>query len=249
MQVYSGTGTSKAISGKGSGTYYYRVRACNGSGCSGYIAGANPTVVNVPGVPSSISVPSSSSTGNYTISWGAASGSVTRYELYEATNASFSGQVLTYSGTSRSKGISGKDTGTYYYRVRACNSSVCSAYRTGTNAIAVSAPIQVLNPAIEVSCCTTTSISALADLNGNAATIQSFSESCTKASVAIQSGAQSVTWTNNNTFTKRCEIGVVQHCSASYVIRKSSTGQLYSGTASIDVLAQGISLPPGHSCP
>jgi YD repeat-containing protein len=97
-----------------------------------------------PGIPASITVPSSSSTGSYTISWGVASGTLTAYELYEATNAGFTGETLAYSGTALSKAISGKGNGTYYYRVRACNGTICSGYRTGANptvvTLAVPAP-------------------------------------------------------------------------------------------------------------
>lgn len=150
--VYSGTARSKAISGKGNGHYYYRVRACNASACSGYRTGSNAVSVTLPpGVPSSISVPSSSSTGNYTVSWGTASGTVTAYKLYEATNSSFSGQAQVYSGTATSRAISGKSNGTYYYRVRACNGSSCSGYRTGSNATTVTSvpapPASISGPA------------------------------------------------------------------------------------------------------
>jgi YD repeat-containing protein len=139
--VHSGTATSKALSGRGNGTYYYRVRACNGPACGGYRTGGNPTTVTLPpGVPASISVPSSSNTGNYTISWGSSSGNVTAYKLYEATNSSFSGQTLVYSGTGTSKPISGKSNGAYYYRIRACNGSSCSGYRTGANPTTVTLP-------------------------------------------------------------------------------------------------------------
>jgi len=34
--VYSGSGTSKYITGRSNGTYYYRVKACNACGCSGW---------------------------------------------------------------------------------------------------------------------------------------------------------------------------------------------------------------------
>lgn len=139
--AYSGTGTSKAISGKGNGTYYYRVRACNGSACSDYRTGSNATTVTLsPSVPASISVPTSSTTGSYTISWGTSTGTVTAYKLYEATNSSFSGQVQVYSGTGTSAQISGKTNGSYYYRVRACNGSACSGYRTGANPTVVNLP-------------------------------------------------------------------------------------------------------------
>jgi len=149
--AYSGTGTSRAVSGKPNGTYYYRVRACNGAACSGYRAGANPvTVLFVPSMPPSISVPSTS-LGSYTIGWGAStSGGVTAYELYESAAASFSPQTLAYSGTGTSLAVSGKPNGTYYYRVRACSGSTCSGYLAGANPVAVqmpSAPPSITVPA------------------------------------------------------------------------------------------------------
>lgn len=248
--VYTGTALTTALSGRGNGTYYYRVRVCFDDLCSGYRAGANGiSVLLPPGVPASISVPSSSGP-SYTISWGAASGSSPSYQLYEATNASFTGQVQVFSGTGQSFNASGKGAGTYYYRVRACNGSGCSAYRTGSNGVTVIIPIQTLNPSIQVGATgQLTQITTLANLNGNTATIQSFSPSCAKAGAAIQSGAQSVRWTNSNTFLRGCEIGVSEQCSASYVIRNSANGALHSGTASITVVAQGVNLPPGHQCP
>lgn len=151
--VHSGSALSKAISGKGSGTYYYRVRACNASACGGYRTGSNPTTVTPPGIPASISVPSSSSTGAYTISWGTATGTVTAYQLYEATTSGFSGQVQVYSGTGTSRAISGKSNGSYYYRVRACNGSLCGGYRTGANPTVVTlappaAPASITGPSM-----------------------------------------------------------------------------------------------------
>jgi YD repeat-containing protein len=206
------------------------------------------------GVPASISVPSSSTSGSYTISWGAATGTVTAYQLYEATSTSFSGQQLVYAGTGRSVALSGRGNGTYYYRVRACFDTECSAYRTGSNGVTVTiagpSGIQVLNPSIQVNASgQVTSITTLANLNGNPATIHSFSESCVLAGATIESGAQGVRWTNSNFYLADCEPGSDQQCTASYVIRNSSTGQLHSGTASITVVAQGQSLPPGQYCP
>src|SRR5690606_11151860 len=92
--------------------------------------------LDVPGQPSTISVPASSSTGSYTISWSATAGA-TGYELYEATNSSFTGEVLAYSGGATSNAFSGKGNGTYYYRVKACNAAGCSAPRAGGNGIVV----------------------------------------------------------------------------------------------------------------
>jgi acetyl esterase/lipase len=99
-----------------------------------------------PGVPASITVPfQSDSLGRYAIAWGPASGEVTRYELYEARSGSvppdFSTAVLRYSGTSLSVSLgitSNSNSGTYYYRVRACNSIRCGDYRNGGNGVYVS---------------------------------------------------------------------------------------------------------------
>ncbi len=97
------------------------------------------TGVTTPSVPPSITVPASS-TGSYAVSWTAsASGVVTAYELYESTSAGFSPQSLAYSGTGTSLAVSSKPNGTYYYRVRACNTT-CSGYRTGANPVVVTVP-------------------------------------------------------------------------------------------------------------
>jgi hypothetical protein len=219
-------------------------------------AGNRTQVVSgtLPGVPASITVPASSTSGSYAISWGSATGTVTAYNLYQATNTSFSGQQLVYTGTARSTTLSGRGSGTYYYRVRACFDDTCSAYRTGSNGVtvAIASPpgIQVLNPSIQVFASGQVSqIATLANLNGIPATIHSFSESCALAGAVIESGAQGVRWTNSSFYLADCEPGYDQQCSASYVIRNSGTGQLHSGSASITVVAQGQSLPPGQYCP
>jgi hypothetical protein len=71
------------------------------------------------------------------VSWGAATGTVTAYQLYQATNTSFSGETLLYTGTARSFAITGRLSGTYYYRVRSCLDVLCSAPRAGSNGIVV----------------------------------------------------------------------------------------------------------------
>jgi hypothetical protein len=93
-----------------------------------------------PGTPSSISVPASSTTVTNTISWGAAIGTVTKYELQQDTSSGFSAPAIAYSGTALSSSVSVIQNGTYYYRVRACNSTGCSNFRTGANSVVVAAP-------------------------------------------------------------------------------------------------------------
>ncbi|GLX78741.1 hypothetical protein tinsulaeT_20810 [Thalassotalea insulae] len=118
--LYKGSGRS-VVRTKPNGIYYYRIRACNSSGCSAYSAKKGITV-NIPPIPSvpSLNVPSSDSDGTYSVSWGAVSGA-TSYELV----GELSGTL--YKGSGRTV-VRTKPNGTYYYKVRACNSSGCSAY-------------------------------------------------------------------------------------------------------------------------
>ena len=139
-QVYAGLNLSLPVTGKASGTYYYRVRACASTLCGGYATGSNPVVVAIPpSVPSSITVPATSSTGTYTVSWGASTGTVTAYELWEATNSGFTGETRVYNSTGTSTSLT-RGGGTYYYQVRACNGASCSAFTAGTPNIVVSVP-------------------------------------------------------------------------------------------------------------
>ncbi len=83
-------------------------------------------VYRAPGIPSSLSAPSTDSDGSYTVSWGTASGTLTEYQLQERPNGGSWSTV--YTGTSRSRSYS-KTQNTYYdYRVRACNNGACSGY-------------------------------------------------------------------------------------------------------------------------
>ncbi|MCC4596063.1 RHS repeat protein [Xanthomonas campestris pv. phormiicola] len=135
-QIYSANDTTKVISGKGSGTYTYRVRACNAGGCSAY-SNVGTTVVQLPPASApSLSAPASNATGSYSVSWNAVA-SATSYQLDESGNGGSSwSQIYNASGTSTA--ISGKGNGAYAYRVRACNNSGCSAYSaTATTTVAL----------------------------------------------------------------------------------------------------------------
>lgn len=126
--AHTGLATSKSIQGKVNGTYYYRVRACDAIDCSSYLPGPNPTVVTLPlpGVPGSVVVPSYSNTGSYVVAWGAASGWITGYDVFELPYLGT--ETLVYSGQNLSVSRSGKPDNVYSYRVRACNGSGCSGY-------------------------------------------------------------------------------------------------------------------------
>lgn len=138
--VYSGTARTVQLANRGNGNYFYRVIACNSGGCSGYRTGTNSTAVTLPpGTPAWINVPANSYTVSFTVSWATPSGVVTSYQLHEANNPSFSGETLAYSGPNGSVELSGRATGSYYYRVRACNVSACGGFVSG-------GPIGVIQP-------------------------------------------------------------------------------------------------------
>ena len=134
--VTSRTGAiSHPVSGRTDGAYDYRVRACNGFdwACSSYSAvSSDVSVLHVPGVPTALAVPAQDADGQVILSWGSSSGQVSRYELEEYD----SGWKNVYSDAHRSVELTHSD-GTYQYRVRACNASGCSGYKTGSNALIV----------------------------------------------------------------------------------------------------------------
>jgi predicted phage tail protein len=134
--IYTGTGTSKAVTETASGSYVYRVEACNGGGCSGYKTSTSVTVTIPPSSAPSLSVPSSS-TGSYTVSWGSVSGA-TSYTLQEQVNGG--GWSTSYTGSGTSKAYSGKTLdSTYGYRIQACNAGGCSAW-SATKSVAIVLP-------------------------------------------------------------------------------------------------------------
>jgi len=70
--------------------------------------------------PPTLSLPSSSSTGDYTVSWNPVL-DATSYTLEEDDNIGFSSPSVIYTGSDTSKDNTGKKDGTYFYRVKATN--------------------------------------------------------------------------------------------------------------------------------
>ncbi|MGB3747880.1 MAG: RHS repeat protein [Rhodanobacter sp.] len=126
--VYSGAATSSTRTVTASGSYTYQVRACNASGCSAYKASGAVTVTIPPASAPSLSVPATSNSGSYTVSWSAVS-SATSYTLQEQVNGGGWGTVQSSSATS--KAFSSKGNASYGYRAQACNAGGCGAWSAG----------------------------------------------------------------------------------------------------------------------
>jgi hypothetical protein len=132
-QVYSGANTSYNEN-VGNGSYRYRVSATNSAGSSSWTTGTIDCVVNIPPQPplppASISYPSSSKTGQYTVSW-SSSAAATSYQLERSNNKGLTwSQIYSGSNTSFAETVG---NGTYRYRVKATNDFGSSDWKTGSN--------------------------------------------------------------------------------------------------------------------
>jgi hypothetical protein len=124
-EAYRGTELSVSITGRTDGSYYYRVKAVKEdyADSSWMVAGNFCDVVLPPQVEMSpiLTVPATSNTGFYTVSWQSSATLDVVYVVEESTESTFStGGETVYIGTFLETLIVGKETGTtYYYRVKA----------------------------------------------------------------------------------------------------------------------------------
>ncbi|MDE0224421.1 MAG: Ig-like domain-containing protein, partial [Gammaproteobacteria bacterium] len=139
--VYSGSSTSRNMTGKTPAIYAYRVRACAGSSnCGGW--SSTKTTKVPPGVPT-LTVPSTDADGSYTLSWTRPSGAAS-YKLQEKSGSGSFGDI--YTGSSTLRNITGKTDGTYSYRARACAGTGNCGGWSSTESVEVSvnnAPVAV----------------------------------------------------------------------------------------------------------
>ncbi|MEP6906590.1 MAG: wall-associated protein [Pseudoxanthomonas sp.] len=124
VQVQASAATSKAVSGKVSGIYDYRVRGCNVE-CGGWSAIASVAVELPPDAAPALTAPTTALNGNYTISW-TTPGGAQSYVVQESVNGAAWGPV--YSGAATSQIFAGKPSATYSYQVRACNPAGCTGF-------------------------------------------------------------------------------------------------------------------------
>ena len=132
--LYTGAGLSASVSGPADASYQFRASACNANGCSTPTVSAAVSIAHVPPAPGSIAAPASS-TGAVGLSW-AGSTYATVYGLEHSADGATWVQV--YVGPSTSATIN-EGTGSWTYRVEACNDNGCSGYAT-SGAVAVTVP-------------------------------------------------------------------------------------------------------------
>jgi len=131
-QQQNSAATSAAFSGRGAGTYFYRVSGCNPAGC-GPVSGAASTVVYYPpGSAPGISAPGQSLGGSYTVSWSGI-GDANTYKLEE-------NGVIVVNAAVLSQGFSNKPTGNYAYRAQACNGAGCGPFSGAVNVAVIQPP-------------------------------------------------------------------------------------------------------------
>ena len=130
-QVYSGNNPSYSENVT-DGNYRYRVRAGNGGGSSDWTTGTWDCVValvTLPLPPASITYPSTSNSGQYTVSWASSSGA-SSYQLERSSNGGGSwGQIYSGATPSYQENIT---NGSYRYRVKATNAAGSSDWTTGS---------------------------------------------------------------------------------------------------------------------
>jgi hypothetical protein len=97
------------------------VQACNAGGCSAFSATGTVSVVHPPASAPTLSGPSSSNTGTFTLTWTAVTGA-TSYHLHQTVNGS---NTLIYASSGRSWSSSALGNGSYAYQVYACNAGGC----------------------------------------------------------------------------------------------------------------------------
>ena len=138
--------------------------------------------------------------GRYTVTWTATGGcGGTEYTLEEDDNPSFASPTTVYTGPLTSKEISGKNVGTYYYRVRARNPQGTSEWSASRSVVVTVPP-----PPCAVSC--------YADSSG-----AGFGVSCESGQIT-QSSSCYQAWDDTH--------GWVTHCSGTRTY--TSTGNTYS---------------------
>ncbi|WP_428655570.1 fibronectin type III domain-containing protein [Runella sp.] len=138
---FSNTGLNPSIK------YWYRVRAKNGAGNSGYSNVADATTqappVTIPRLPTALTAAASSSS-QINLSWTDNSGDEAGFELERSTDGVNFGKIQDIAANATSFSNTGLNASTkYYYRIRAVNSAGPSPYSNIADATTQAPPIVI----------------------------------------------------------------------------------------------------------
>jgi hypothetical protein len=197
--AYSGGSNFFLVEGKADGAYYYRARALGANpGLWSDFVSVTVTLANPLGVPT-LTVPSTSDTGTYTVRWSEVDGA-TGYGLQESTTSLFGGaEVVEVSGTSVL--FTGKANGTYYYRVKAMNGTGSSDWsQTASVIVALDFAAEAVDVGVGgVTLLLHEGIAVDFSLDGERHTIVVLSTELNSAVVGISSTPQQVTLSTGET--------------------------------------------------
>lgn len=112
-------------------TYWYWVKACNASGCADFSNGDSGfAYLSIPDIPSNLVASDGEFNDKVQLTWTTVAGAA-NYQIYRAESASgYRTQIGTAASNSYTDFTATQGT-TYWYWVKACNSSGCSDYSLG----------------------------------------------------------------------------------------------------------------------
>jgi hypothetical protein len=130
--IQSSGAVSRAISGKGNGSYGYHVQACNVGGCGPWSGVATVSVTLPPPAPATVTAPSYVHGVQYYVTWSASAGA-TSYNV-QKTNYDLGTTVIVATTSATSTTRPAPQSSEYLqYAVQACNAAGCSAFKNAPN--------------------------------------------------------------------------------------------------------------------
>jgi YD repeat-containing protein len=232
--VYSGSATSTTQTVTTGGVQFYQLQACSSSGCSAEW----PFSVSVwPAIPT-ISVPSGTDNGGYTVSWTAPAGAST-YDLQESVNGG-AWTALATNTTALSFSQPGNVSGTYTYRVEAFNRQVA-----GTAGWATS-PVVTVNTSYGVVPTPTPTLTVPATSHNGNATISWTAAASVTGYTLQQSSNGGSTWTTAYSGTST-SIALTGLATGSYSYQLKACNTAGGGSACTSFVTGGpmvVTLPP-----